>query len=123
MIDGMKMTALKNRVKKNDPEGRVSCHLKSVRIGDYTYGCSGFLEDTITGNIVYVNTDNSFDARGGLTRGQAIRHTRTNTLYRRAEHLKDYTGGYNRFPTPDGDEAVAEIIRFLMDGAPDSPKM
>jgi hypothetical protein len=53
--------------------------LKNIRVNDDKRGCSGFI--SLGGAIVYVDTERSS----------------LGYLYRTAEHLKDYTGGPNRF--------------------------
>jgi hypothetical protein len=54
-------------------------HLKNISVNGDKRGCSGFIQRG--GAIVYVNTE----VLGG------------GYLYRTAAHLKDYTGGVNRY--------------------------
>jgi hypothetical protein len=54
-------------------------HLKNIRVNGDKRGCSGFIQRG--GAIVYVNTE----VLGG------------GYLYRTAAHLKDYSGGVNRY--------------------------
>ena len=68
--------------------------LKNIRVNDDKRGCSGFI--SLNGAIVYVNTE----VLGG------------GYLYRTAEHLKDYTGGPNRFAR-DMDSFVAGVNQLL----------
>lgn len=70
-------------------------HLKNIRVNDDKRGCSGFI--ALGGAIVYVNTERC----GSL-----------GYLYRTAEHLKDYTGGVNRF-AKDLDSLVQGINQLL----------
>ena len=69
--------------------------LKNIRVNDDKRGCSGFI--SLNGAIVYVNTE---------TCG------RLGYLYRTAEHLKDYTGGPNRFAR-DMESLVAGVNQLL----------
>lgn len=71
--------------------------LKNIRVNDDKRGCSGFI--SLNGAIVYVNTERC----GSL-----------GYLYRTAEHLKDYTGGPNRFAR-DMDSLVAGVNQLLKD--------
>jgi hypothetical protein len=54
-------------------------HLKNISVNGNRRGCSGFIQHG--GAIVYVNTE----VLGG------------GYLYRTAAHLKDYSGGVNRY--------------------------
>lgn len=91
------MTIVKNRLKKIAPD--VEPHLRNVRINGHVHGCSGFLRDPATGRIVYLNTD--------LNHG-----TSTQAYYRTAEHLKDFTGGRNRFCDFDQiTECAVELLK------------
>lgn len=69
--------------------------LKNIRVNDDKRGCSGFI--SLNGAIVYVNTERC----GSL-----------GYLYRTAAHLKDYTGGPNRFAR-DMDSLVAGVNQLL----------
>lgn len=69
--------------------------LKNIRVNDDRRGCSGFI--SLGGSIVYVNTERC----GSL-----------GYLYRTAEHLKDYTGGPNRFAR-DLESLVAGVNQLL----------
>jgi hypothetical protein len=69
--------------------------LKNIRVNDDKRGCSGFI--SLNGAIVYVNTERC----GSL-----------GYLYRTAEHLKDYTGGPNRFAR-DMESLVAGVNQLL----------
>lgn len=64
---------------KNQFTGATVCALKNISVNGDKRGCSGFIARD--GVIVYVNTE----VLGG------------GYLYRTAAHLKDYTGGVNRY--------------------------
>ena len=68
-------TKLKNRF---SPAHTVA--LKNIRVNDDKRGCSGFI--ALGDSIVYVNTEPC----GSL-----------GYMYRTASHMKDYTGGVNRW--------------------------
>jgi hypothetical protein len=72
-------------------------HLKNIRVNDNKRGCSGFI--SLGDRIVYVNTEPC----GSL-----------GYMYRTAQHLKDYTGGVNRWAR-DLDSLVAGINQLLRD--------
>lgn len=69
--------------------------LKNIAVNGDKRGCSGFI--SLGGAIVYVNTEPC----GSL-----------GYMYRTAEHLKDYTGGVNRW-AKDLDSLVAGINQLL----------
>jgi len=64
---------------KNQFTGATVCALKNIAVNGDKRGCSGFISRDSA--IVYVNTE----VLGG------------GYLYRTAQHLKDYTGGVNRY--------------------------
>lgn len=64
---------------KNQFTGATVCALKNIRVNSDKRGCSGFIQRGDA--IVYVNTE----VLGG------------GYLYRTAAHMKDYTGGVNRY--------------------------
>ena len=64
---------------KNQFSSVHQVHLKNISVNGDKRGCSGFIQRGDA--IVYVNTD----VLGG------------SYLYRTAAHLKDYTGGVNRY--------------------------
>lgn len=70
-------------------------HLKNIRVNDDKRGCSGFIQKGDA--IVYVNTEPC----GSL-----------GYMYRTAAHLKDYTGGVNRW-AKDLDSLVQGISQLL----------
>jgi len=82
-------TKLKNRF---SPAHNVV--LKNIRVNDDKCGCSGFIQHGDA--VVYVNTE----VLGG------------GYLYRTAAHMKDYTGGVNRYAR-DLDSLVAGINSLL----------
>jgi len=69
-------------------------HLKNISVNGDKRGCSGFI--SLGDRIVYVNTE----VLGG------------GYMYRTAAHLKDYTGGVNRW-AKDLDSLVAGINQLL----------
>lgn len=73
--------------------------LKNIRVNDEKRGCSGFI--ALGDRIVYVNTEPC----GSL-----------GYMYRTAKHMKDYTGGMNRW-AKDIDSLVAGINQLLKGGA------
>lgn len=83
-------TKLKNRF-----SSAHTVALKNIRVNDDKRGCSGFI--SLGGAIVYVNTEPC----GSL-----------GYMYRTAEHLKDYTGGPNRWAR-DLDSLVRGIGELL----------
>ena len=83
-------TKLKNRF-----SSAHNVALKNIAVNGDKRGCSGFIERG--GAIVYVNTEPC----GSL-----------GYMYRTAEHLKDYTGGANRW-AKDLDSLVAGINQLL----------
>ena len=89
---------LKNRFVKANPTLEV--HLRNIRINGDPRGCSGFIVNPANGKIAYVNTEGSVY---GPLQGKI--------MYRTAEHLKDYTGGMNRWSTPD--EIVTDVWDLL----------
>lgn len=82
-------TKLKNRFPTAD-----LVQLKNVSINGDKRGCAGFIQSGA--RIVYVNTE----VLGG------------GYLYRTAQHLKDYTGGQNRYAR-DLDSLVAGVNQLL----------
>ena len=70
-------------------------HLKNIAVNGDKRGCSGFIQKGDA--IVYVNTESC----GSL-----------GYMYRTAAHLKDYTGGVNRWGK-DLDSLVAGINQLL----------
>lgn len=83
-------TKLKNRF---SPAHVVA--LKNIRVNADVRGCSGFI--SLHGVHVYVNTEKC----GGL-----------GYMYRTAQHLKDYTGGANRW-AKDIDGLVRGVNELL----------
>jgi hypothetical protein len=83
-------TKLKNRF-----SSAHNVALKNIAVNGNKRGCSGFIERG--GAIVYVNTEPC----GSL-----------GYMYRTAAHMKDYTGGVNRW-AKDLDSLVAGINQLL----------
>jgi len=72
--------------------------LKNISVNGDKRGCSGFI--SLKDSIVYVNTEPC----GSL-----------GYMYRTAEHLKDYTGGVNRW-AKDLDSLVFGVNQLLNKG-------
>lgn len=83
-------TKLKNRF-----TAAHTCTLKNIRVNAEKRGCSGFI--SLAGVHVYVNTEPC----GSL-----------GYMYRTAQHLKDYTGGVNRW-AKDLDSLVRGVNELL----------
>jgi len=77
---------LKNRFNNSFP--LLETHLKNIRVNGDPRGCSGFVVNVTNGKIAYVTTEESVY---GPLKGKI--------MYRTAKHLKDYTGGVNRWST------------------------
>jgi hypothetical protein len=82
-------TKLKNRF-----SAAHTVALKNIRVNGDTRGCSGFI--ALGDAVVYINTE----VLGG------------GYLYRTAAHMKDYTGGVNKYAR-DLDSLVAGINQLL----------
>lgn len=87
------MLILATKLKNRFPSTHTVA-LKNVAVNGDKRGCSGFIARGDA--IVYVNTE----VLGG------------GYLYRTAQHLKDYTGGVNRY-AKDLDSLVAGINQLL----------
>lgn len=74
-------TKMRNALRALDPT--LIFDLRNININGRLMGCSGFITDPATGNIVYLSTE---DNPGPLL-GHAV--------YRTAKHTKDYSGGLN----------------------------
>ena len=98
---GMLTVALRNRIRKASGV-ELEFALRNIRVNADVRGCSGFVKNTVTGKIVYVNTEPS--PYGPLS---------DKVLYRTAEHFKDYTGGRNQWGLVDGDEFIHDIVKEL----------
>lgn len=92
---------LRNRLNKKAEEKWTSNPLvidvKNIRVNGQSVGCSGFIGNLYTNNIVYVNTETN---------------SNTKYLFRHAESMWDYTGGANRYAF-NIDEYVDKIIAML----------
>lgn len=90
------MLILSTKLKNQFPSGYTFA-LKNIAVNGDKRGCSGFI--SLGDSIVYVNTE----VLGG------------GYMYRTAAHLKDYTGGVNRFAR-DLPSLVAGIVQLLNRG-------
>ena len=78
---------LRNHLNKeaSDPRGLV-VKLKNVRENGESIGCSGFIGNLFTGEVVYINTSGE-----NLLTGNKM------LLYREASDFSDFTGKRNRY--------------------------
>jgi len=97
---------LRNQLHNIHPGLRVE--LKNVRINGVLQGCSGFVTDPRTGNVVYVSTD----------RNHGTVH---NALYRTAKDTRDFTGGHNNFA--DWDDLAEKVVALLNTGGKTAQEM
>lgn len=88
---------LRNAIRRIDPTLQVA--LKNVRVNGQAIGCAGFITDTATGRIVYVDTDHNHGTMYD------------NALYRTAAHDKDYHGGRNHFS--DYADLAAAVVALV----------
>ena len=92
------VTKLKNRLKALDPALDLT-KLKNVRVNGELMGASGFVTNPANGAIVYVNTDHNHGT------------SMDNALYRRAQHLRDFTGERNNFASyADLPQEVVDLL-------------
>lgn len=85
--------------------GETNCkpefHIRTITRNGQHCGCSGFIKNLTNGKLVYVNTET---------------HTFTGNpyrvLYRTAEHLKDYTGGFNNYAEPQ--QLGKHVVKMLI---------
>lgn len=97
-------TKLKNEIKKIQSNG-LEFYLKNIKINGETRGCSGFVKNTETGFVVYVNTEKS-----------CYQPLEKLNLYRIAKDLKDYGGAHSRNKW-SGDSSIAQdIVNLLKKG-------
>ena len=91
-------TELTNQLKALEPN--IVTHLKNYRVNGQARGCSGFVHFPDGVKIVYVNTELGYMQK---------------PYYRGARHLKDFTGGRNRF-SESNDTLAQDIIDHLNSG-------
>lgn len=97
----LKLVKTKNIIKQANLDNLpIKFHLATVKVNASNMGCSGFVENTNNGKIVYINTDCM------PFTGQPYK-----VLYRTASHLKDWRGGSNNYATPD--ELGKCVLRML----------
>lgn len=75
----------------------VEISMKGIRVNGSFRGVSGFIKNTRTDLVVYINTENSVSL--GM-------------LYRCARDLKDYQGGSNRF-AKNSDDLFTGVMNLL----------
>lgn len=74
-------------------------HISDIRINGMIRGCSGFLRNTDSGKICYINSE-----------GSCLQTLANKILIRTAVNLSDYTGGQNHFV--ELNEIVRAAIRL-----------
>jgi len=97
------MTYLKTKLQRDintQTPLRFAFHLKNIRVNQRIVGCAGFVKNTDNGEIVYVNTEKS---PYGLLSDK--------NLYRKANHLADYTGETTAFASDD--DLPRAIIKMI----------
>ena len=78
--------------------------LRNIDVNGQKRGCSGFIVNTVTNKIVYIDTEPCFNAAGLYgNKNNAV-------MLRSAESLKDYHGGMNQWSSIEGIVALAEVI-------------
>lgn len=87
---------LRNQILALNPNAVVA--LKNVRVNGALFGCTGFVSTPDGSRHVYVSTDHNHG-------------TNRKAMYRTAKHIKDYTGGSNRFAEYDN---VAQAVVGLL---------
>ena len=92
-------TKLRNRILKIWPQGiyYLQFQLKNVRINGNSLGCTGFIRNSITDNIVYVNTEPFMF---------------TGYLRRYAKSMTDYTGEFNQY-SKNADQFALDVVSML----------
>lgn len=94
----MGMTKVKNALKKLDPT--LEFTLSNARVNGELMGCTGFVTDPASGNIVYLSTDHNHGT------------SKNNAYYRTAKHLRDFTGGLNHFASyAELPQAVLDLLK------------
>jgi len=93
------MTKLKNRIMKIWPGAKFYAEfkLKNVRINGVPRGCTGFIRNSVNGNIVYVDTEPFMF---------------TGYLRRYAKSMADYTGEFNQY-SKNSDQFALDIVSML----------
>lgn len=99
MTKPLAMTKLRNQLTTLNAD--LTIELRNIRINGDLRGCSGFITDPDSGAVVYVSTEPVF--------GQVRQF-----LYRTAKSNRDYSGGRNRYATPD--ELPRAVIDLLKTG-------
>jgi hypothetical protein len=93
---------LKNQIKAIQSDN-LEFYLKNISINGAKQGCSGFIKNTLTGNVVYVNTEKS-----------CYQPLSTSNLYRIARDLRDYKGGQNRWSSDN--DIASDVVNLLKVG-------
>jgi len=76
---------------------------KNIRINGQLRGCSGFIQNTDNGKIVYLTTEQiSYTGNTEAFQGNGMWGDENKAcMYRTAKTMKDYTGGCNRYCSLD----------------------
>lgn len=94
-------TALRNRIRKHGGEN-FEFHTNNINLRGVRVGCSGFITNPENGKTIYVDTEET-----------CYIPLADSVLWREAKHLKDHTGGQNRWSKRKNDQYVKDIIEFL----------
>lgn len=81
--------------------------IKDININGQKRGCSGFITNTETGKVCYIDTELFFN--GGSGSGLYGDKKRA-IMMRTAENIKDYRGGVNHFLPPENIVKMAEEL-------------
>lgn len=81
--------------------------IKDININGQKRGCRGFITNTKTGKVCYIDTEPFFNGGSGSglfgSRDKAI-------MMRTAENIKDYRGGVNHFLPPENIVQIAQEL-------------
>lgn len=93
------MTKVENALKKK--RANVDFQLQNVYINGVKRGCSGFIINTDTNTVVYINTEPHMG----------------NYMYRYADDTKDFTGYHNRWAHTF--EELIDAVDVLLNSSPE----
>lgn len=94
---GLGSVATKNAITKIAHGANLTFKLKNIRINGQMRGCSGFVQNNATGQIIYLTTEES-----------AYSPLQGKVMFRTADNFTDYRGGRNRWA--DNWEEVAALL-------------
>lgn len=102
-------TKLRNAIRRRAHSAdNLDIAIKNTRINGQLRGCSGFITNSDTGAIAYVNVE--FDPDLDQFRGYGDSDLRA--LYRTAESTSDYTGGRNQF-SRELDDLPDDVLELI----------